>query len=120
MAIPGCRGGTSGTPAPEGRANLRGTMSSFGPPSSAPAAARAHVVGLTPKHRTLRRRARSWGVVPVRTEAVATVHEVVDKACAIASHRQIAMAGDVSVIAAGVPFGAPGATNLLRRAVVPA
>ena len=43
---------------------------------------------------------------------------MVDKACRIALKQEIAKAGDRLVITAGVPFGTPGSTNILRVAWV--
>ncbi len=43
---------------------------------------------------------------------------MVEKACRIAVAEDIAAAGDQLVITAGVPFGTPGRTNLLRIAWV--
>ena len=43
---------------------------------------------------------------------------MVDKACRIAQREEIAESGQRLVITAGVPFGTPGATNVLRVAWV--
>jgi pyruvate kinase len=43
---------------------------------------------------------------------------MVEKACRIAVKEGIAKSGDQLVITAGVPFGTPGRTNLLRIAWV--
>ncbi len=77
------------------------------------------ILGLTPERRTARRLALSWGVVPIHTEDVSSVDEMVDKACAITSDRRLAKAGEEIVVTAGMPFGTPGATNLLRLARLP-
>ena len=74
------------------------------------------IMGLTPERKTARRLALSWGVVPVHTEDVSSVDEMVDKACAITSSRKLAKATEQIVITAGMPFGTPGTTNLLRLA----
>jgi pyruvate kinase len=74
------------------------------------------IMGLTPKRKTARRLALSWGVVPIHTEDVSSVDEMVDKACAITSGRKLAKAAEQIVITAGMPFGTPGTTNLLRLA----
>ena len=44
--------------------------------------------------------------------------EMVERACSIAVRDGLARAGQRLVITAGVPFGTPGATNVLRIAVV--
>ena len=41
---------------------------------------------------------------------------MVDKACAVAEAEDYAGHGDKLVITAGVPFGTPGSTNVLRIA----
>jgi pyruvate kinase len=43
---------------------------------------------------------------------------MVQKAVRIARKEQLAQAGELLVITAGVPFGTPGATNILRIAYV--
>jgi pyruvate kinase len=51
---------------------------------------------------------------------VANVDEMVAAACRIALAEGFADAGDQVAIAAGIPFGESGSTNLLRVAEVPA
>jgi pyruvate kinase len=60
----------------------------------------------------------AWGVHPVVTEDVSSFEEMVEKACRIARTVGFAKGGDRVVITAGVPFGTPGATNVLRLAWV--
>jgi pyruvate kinase len=43
---------------------------------------------------------------------------MVDKACRIALKQEMAKVGERLVITAGVPFGTPGSTNILRVAWV--
>ncbi len=43
---------------------------------------------------------------------------MVSKACAIARDEGLAQLGDQVVVTAGVPFGTPGKTNVLRIATV--
>ena len=73
---------------------------------------------LTNKHATARGLSLLWGAHCVLTEDVANTREMVDKACRIAVQEGIANLGDSLVITAGVPFGTPGTTNLLRIAQV--
>jgi len=47
---------------------------------------------------------------------VDSTREMVDKACRIAAQEGFAKPGQMIVITAGVPFGTPGTTNLLRIA----
>ena len=43
---------------------------------------------------------------------------MVDKACDVALIEEFAASGQRVVVTAGVPFGTPGATNVLRIALV--
>ncbi len=74
------------------------------------------ILGLTSKQSTARRLALVWGVHPVHTADVNTFGTMVQKACAVAHREGYADLGDKIVITAGVPFGTPGATNILRIA----
>ena len=74
------------------------------------------ILGLTPRVDTARRMALAWGVHSVKTEDLNTFRDMVVKAIRIAKSEGFAEAGDPLVITAGVPFGTPGATNILRIA----
>src|SRR5437879_1558396 len=74
----------------------------------------ALIVSMTPSLATVRRLALVWGVHSVHTRDVADVSEMVECACRTALEQSFAKAGDTIVITAGMPFGTPGATNLLR------
>ncbi len=76
------------------------------------------VVGLTSKIETARRLVLSFGVHAVHTADVANFGEMVQKAVQIASCDGLAKDGQALVITAGVPFGTPGSTNVLRIARV--
>jgi len=76
------------------------------------------ILCLTERRDTARRLMLAWGVHPVVTEDVRSFEEMVEKACRIARDVGLAKAGDRVVITAGVPFGTPGATNVLRLAWV--
>ncbi|MDE1900616.1 MAG: pyruvate kinase [Alphaproteobacteria bacterium] len=76
------------------------------------------ILCLTSKLETARRMMLSFGVHAVCTADVATFSEMVDKATAIAARDGLAKPGQSIVVTAGVPFGTPGATNVLRLAVV--
>lgn len=77
---------------------------------------RKPILGLTPKVETARRLALTWGVHSVETEDAHDLADMVDKACRLARRDQFATPGQRVVITAGVPFGTPGATNILRIA----
>ena len=76
------------------------------------------LLGLTPRIETARRLAIAWGVHSKMTPDLASFRDMVTTAIACASDEGIAEAGDRVVITAGVPFGTPGATNILRIASV--
>ncbi|MDD3181725.1 MAG: pyruvate kinase [Alphaproteobacteria bacterium] len=77
------------------------------------------IMGLTPVLATARRLALSFGVHAVHTEDVQSFKDMVDKATRLAVRDHIARVGDRVVITAGVPFGTPGSTNILRIAEIP-
>ena len=79
----------------------------------------APILGLTANRRTARRLVLAWGVHTVVTKDVQSFTQMVDKACNIAREEGLAEPGQSLVITAGVPFGTPGATNILRLAWVP-
>jgi len=74
------------------------------------------ILCLTEKPAAARRLAVAWGVQCVLTEDVQDFSDMVDKACAIAVQYDFARVAKSLVITAGVPFGTPGATNILRIA----
>ncbi|MEK9752226.1 MAG: pyruvate kinase [Rhodospirillaceae bacterium] len=76
------------------------------------------VMGLTPRLDTARRLALAWGVHSVHTDDVQTFRDMVLLSIAAARKEEFAEPGDAMAITAGVPFGTPGATNILRIAWV--
>jgi len=76
------------------------------------------IICCTPRAATARRLALTWGVHCVFTDDVSSFREMVTKSINIASEEGFASAGDRLIITAGVPFGTPGATNILRIAWV--
>lgn len=74
------------------------------------------ILSLTPSIATARRLTLAWGVHGVVTADVTSVEEMVQRACASAIEDGFGKEGDPVVITAGMPFGTPGATNLLRIA----
>ncbi|MDP9195415.1 MAG: pyruvate kinase [Pseudomonadota bacterium] len=63
-----------------------------------------------------RRLTMAFGVHAFWTTDIVTEADMVQKACAIARQDGLAAVGQKIVITAGVPFGKPGTTNLLRIA----
>ena len=76
------------------------------------------VLGLTPKKSTARRLALVWGIHSVVTPELTTFNEMVDVAGETAINQEFATGEDSIVVTAGVPFGTPNATNILRIAKV--
>jgi pyruvate kinase len=78
------------------------------------------IIGLTPNLETARRLAIVWGVHSIHSSDARNFQEMVDKASHFAVDDDFAKFGDRIIITAGVPFGTPGATNVLRIARVTA
>ena len=79
----------------------------------------APILSITPHLSTARRLALVWGVhSTVIDHDVKDVDEMVDAACRTAFTEGFARPGDQLAIAAGMPFGQPGTTNLLRIAEI--
>lgn len=76
------------------------------------------IVCLTSSLQTARRLAIVWGVHCDHTADIENFTDMVGKACAMAIKDDFATVGDRLVVTAGVPFGTPGATNVLRIAWV--
>jgi pyruvate kinase len=78
----------------------------------------ATVVALTPKRDTARRLALVWGVHPVVTKDASDIDDMASRAAKFAVREGFAVKGDRIIIVAGMPFGTPGATNMVRIAFV--
>jgi pyruvate kinase len=76
------------------------------------------VMALTPRQSTARRLALAWGVHALVTKDAANVDDMAERACRIAHTEGFAQPGQRVIIVAGVPFGTPGATNMIRIAFV--
>ncbi|MEM9206595.1 MAG: pyruvate kinase [Pseudomonadota bacterium] len=76
------------------------------------------LIALTPKRETARRLALVWGLHCVLTDDAKDEDDMVDRACRIAFQEGFAKPGERIIVTAGVPFGTPGATNLLRIAFI--
>ena len=79
---------------------------------------RAPVLALTPNRDTARRLTLAWGVQAVVTKDAHDIDDMANRACKFALRQCLAEQGERILIIAGVPFGTPGATNMLRRAFV--
>lgn len=67
---------------------------------------------------TARALSLAWGAHCVLIDDLKRFSEMVEKACSIALNQEMAKVGERLVITAGVPFGTPGSTNILRVAWV--
>jgi pyruvate kinase len=72
------------------------------------------VIGLTPVLATARRLCLVWGVRSAVTDDVSSVEDMVEKADKAVRDMKAADIGDRVVVIAGIPFGRPGKTNMLR------
>ena len=120
------------TPAPTRSAppRARSPIQSAPPPSSPtpirarPRCARrasgrtCRFIALTARIDTARRLAMVWGLHCVHTSDVHSFSDMVQQATRIARREGFAEKGERIVITAGVPFGTPGATNVLHIAWV--
>ncbi len=69
---------------------------------------------LTPSIKTARRCALLWGAHPVVTKDIGSFEEMIAKGKRMALRHGFGAAGTKLIVLAGVPFGTPGATNLLH------
>jgi pyruvate kinase len=76
----------------------------------------APILALTPNLATARRLALLWGAHCVHQADIKNFNDMVQKAVRTAHREEIAGPGERVVITAGVPFGTPGSTNVLRIA----
>jgi pyruvate kinase len=79
---------------------------------------RSPIMSISPNVSTGRKLALAWGVHSVVAEDVRDQDDMVNRACRIAFREGLAQVGQRLIIVAGVPFGTPGATNMVRIAVV--
>jgi pyruvate kinase len=71
------------------------------------------------KHPAVARRMQlSYGVYSVHTEDIDNFGDMVKEAIAVSKEHGLAAVGQSIIITAGVPFGTPGSTNILRIARV--
>ncbi len=79
----------------------------------------APILCLTPDLATARRMALVWGTHAMQTSEAAQLDDIVDQAAIAAATAGLAEPGELIAIAAGMPFGVAGTTNLLRMARLP-
>lgn len=76
----------------------------------------APILVLTPRVEIARRLSIVWGLHTVKTKDINTFEEMIGKSKRMAMRHGLVGAGDRIVVTAGVPFGTPGATNVLHIA----
>lgn len=76
------------------------------------------ILSLTQNIATARKLTLSYGVEPIYITDVKSFAETVDKVTKLAAEKGYAKSGERIVLTAGVPFGTPGSTNVLRIAWV--
>lgn len=76
----------------------------------------APILGLTPQVQTAHRLCLAWGVQPKVSPDIRSVQEMTELALHTVAALQPTPTGQAVVIVAGMPFGVPGSTNLLRIA----
>ena len=74
----------------------------------------APMLVMTPSSRTARRMALLWGAHPVNTRDIGSFEEMIAKGKRMALRQGFGTGGSKLIMLAGVPFGTPGATNLLH------
>ncbi|MCC4117706.1 pyruvate kinase [Aromatoleum toluclasticum] len=77
---------------------------------------RSPILGLTPSQSVARRLCLVWGVRSRRSVEACAVEEIVNVAIEHCRAEGLTAPGQAVVVTAGVPFGTPGSTNLLRLA----
>ncbi len=81
---------------------------------------RMPILALTPNVDAARRLALVWGIHPVVTDDARDVDDMAERACTTCFSEGFAGTDDRIIIVAGVPFGSPGATNMMRLAFIKA
>ncbi|MEE8370824.1 MAG: pyruvate kinase, partial [Sphingomonadales bacterium] len=76
----------------------------------------APILALTPNAKVARKLCMVWGLHTLKTKDIDDFEEMIGKAKRMALRQGLARAGQRIVITAGVPFGTPGATNVLHIA----
>lgn len=76
------------------------------------------IIGMTPTLQTARMLCMVWGVHAVVSGEISSFTDMVSRSCHAALHEAYAHPGDDILIIAGVPFGQPGSTNVIRVAKV--
>jgi pyruvate kinase len=76
------------------------------------------IVAISPIIAAGRKLSVAWGIHCVIAEDAQDQDDMVERACRLAFKEGFAKAGQRVIVVAGVPFGTPGATNMMRIAFV--
>ncbi|MDD7911856.1 MULTISPECIES: pyruvate kinase [Pseudovibrio] len=76
------------------------------------------IIAFSPDKRIVRRLTIGWGLHCVANEDASNEETMIDRACQLARQEGVAVEGQRIIVSAGVPFGTPGSTNMLRIAFV--
>lgn len=72
------------------------------------------IITATPRTKVYHQLALNWGVFPIQSVMEESFEELLDSALTLSRETGIVKDGDLTVIAAGVPVGLAGTTNLIR------
>ncbi|MDF1567918.1 MAG: pyruvate kinase [Spirochaetaceae bacterium] len=72
------------------------------------------IITATPRPKVYHQLALNWGVFPIRSQMQENFDDLLDSAMKLSRDTGIVNDGDLVVIAAGVPVGLAGTTNLIR------
>nr|WP_207707976.1 pyruvate kinase [Heliorestis convoluta] len=75
---------------------------------------KAPIIALTPKEKTTRVAQLLWGVYPLLTKRFQNSDEIVNDGLGVATQAELIQNGDLVIVTAGMPFGTPGTTNMIR------
>ncbi|MHC1685568.1 MAG: pyruvate kinase [Clostridiaceae bacterium] len=76
------------------------------------------IIAVTPCDKVARALALNWGVFPVLAPVMRSTDELIEKSVAISLNSGYVAKGDLVIIAAGVPVGLSGSTNMMKVHVV--
>jgi pyruvate kinase len=79
---------------------------------------KCEIIAVTPNEKVARKLSITWGVYPIITEKMESADEVIEKSVNEAISQGYVKKGDLVVIAAGVPVGYTGTTNLMKVHIV--
>jgi pyruvate kinase len=72
------------------------------------------IITATPSRNVYHQLSLNWGVFPIQSEMKESFEDLVDSALTLSEETGIVEVGDLVVVAAGVPVGLAGTTNLIR------